>query len=189
MDSIISLEGWGRVYLIPNAFVTYLYHFHVDRDYFECHEVLEEYWKEETTQQKDSIWVGFILLAVANYHHRRNNFRGAMRTLEKAEAILHSQKKKIKELGLDINELFLLLEQHLITLKNNDPYQSYILPIHNPILLNQCLAYRNESNLTWGRESDLSNNDLIHRHKLRDRSSIIKERQNALNQRNQKDSE
>ena len=30
----------------PEAYIEYLMYFHGNRDYFECHEVLEEYWKE-----------------------------------------------------------------------------------------------------------------------------------------------
>lgn len=32
--------------LYPTAYIKYLFHFHTDRDYFECHELLEEHWKQ-----------------------------------------------------------------------------------------------------------------------------------------------
>ena len=57
----------------PQKYIEYLVHFHGDRDYFECHEILEEYWKKIDNGNKESIWVGLIQLAVANYHHRRKN--------------------------------------------------------------------------------------------------------------------
>jgi uncharacterized protein len=175
--------------LIPIAFIKYLYHFHVDRDYFECHEILEEFWKEETEQQKNSIWVGFILLAVANYHHRRNNFPGAIRTLEKAIAILNSHKGKIGKLGITETELLSILNYHLGMLKGNNPYQSYSLPITENVLINQCLSINENAKLNWGNKSNLSDESLIHRHKLRDRSDVIKERQNAILHKQEKDRE
>jgi uncharacterized protein len=172
--------------LFPTAFVKYLYHFHVDRDYFECHEILEEYWKEETDQSKNSIWVGFILLAVANYHHRRNNFSGATRTLAKAINILSTQKTEIIKLGFSEIVFFDLLHSHLLRLKENKPYESYTLPILNTVLLNECYSFSELSQLNWGNKSDLSNENLIHRHKLRDRTNVISDRHTALNQRNNK---
>jgi uncharacterized protein len=173
--------------MIPAAFEKYLYHFHVDRDYFECHEILEEYWKEHTDQQKNSIWVGFILLAVSNYHHRRNNFAGATRTLEKAISIFKIQKASISNLGLIENQFFELIESHLLNVRMNKPYLSYSLPIFNTVLLNRCYSISDISRANWGRTSDLTDESLIHRHKHRDRSIVIAERQNALLERKRKD--
>jgi uncharacterized protein len=170
--------------LIPIAFIKYLYHFHVDRDYFECHEILEEYWKEETDQQKNSIWVGFILLAVANYHHRRNNFSGATRTLEKAIAIFHNEKENVANLGINVEPFTELLQTHRINLHKNNPYQSYSLPILlSNKQLSQCYSQDEIAQIDWGKESNLYDESLINRHKLRDRKDVITERQNALIQR------
>lgn len=33
--------------MYPAEYLEYLVYFHADRDYFECHEILEEYWKEQ----------------------------------------------------------------------------------------------------------------------------------------------
>lgn len=160
----------------------------MDRDYFECHEILEEYWKENTDQQKNSIWVGFILLAVANYHHRRNNFSGASRTLEKAINILNHQIADINQLGFDEKNLFALLQCHLNRIKENKPYQSYSLPITvSKSQLEQCFTNNEISGMTWGKESNLTNESLIHRHKLRDRTDVITEREHALKHRKRKD--
>lgn len=175
--------------MIPNAFIRYLYHFHVDRDYFECHEILEEYWKEETDQQKNSIWVGFILLAVANYHHRRNNFSGATRTLEKAIAIFQCEKETIVKLDFNVEEFFDTLNGHMVRLNNKNLYQSYSLPIIlSNIQLTQCFTQNEISQINWGQESDLKNESLVHRHKLRDRTDVITEREHALIQRKKTES-
>lgn len=190
MDSIIKKKNEkGVVILIPIAFVNYLFHFHVDRDYFECHEVLEEYWKKETIQEKNSIWVGFILLAVANYHHRRNNFSGAIKTLEKAISIFINKNDDVEKLGFNANCLFEVLKMHLEKLSKNEAYCSYNLPISDKILLNYCFTFNDEAKQNWGNKSDLSDNNIIHRHKLRDRSEIIADRKKAKLQRIEKDSE
>ena len=68
----------------PKAYILYLVHFHGDRDYFECHEILEEHWKEMDPKDRMSHWVGLIQIAVAVYHERRENRQGAIRTLTKA---------------------------------------------------------------------------------------------------------
>ena len=31
--------------MYPTEYIQFLIHFHGDYDYFECHEILEEYWK------------------------------------------------------------------------------------------------------------------------------------------------
>jgi uncharacterized protein len=174
--------------MFPSALTEFLYHFHVDRDYFECHEILEEYWKKNTDQQKDSIWVGFIQLAVANYHHRRENFNGAKRTLEKAIYILSKHREELDVLGFEVKELFTLLEKHLSAVNDQLPYRSYILPVEINKEHLTCIYSKEEiANLVWGKESDLSNIDLIHRHRLRDRSEVIFERNQAINNRKKRD--
>jgi uncharacterized protein len=171
--------------LIPKAFVKYLYHFHVDRDYFECHEVLEEYWKQNTNQQKNSVWVGFILLAVANYHHRRGNLSGASRTLRKALTIFNNQRKEIAVLGFETRNFFEIIENHLNRLRENGEYFSYTLPITiKRSLLESCYTTEEIASMKWGQKSDLSNEDIVHRHSRRDRTEVIEERDRSLMERN-----
>lgn len=166
--------------MYPIEYIQFLVHFHGDRDYFECHEILEEYWKESSNQDKDSIWVGFILLAVSAYHHRRANQKGAIRTLDKAIKIFTFQKSLLAKLGIDHQLLFPLLDKRLTALKNEESYTSLQLPISDPSLLDICLKKCSEQGFQWGNDSDLTNEGIVHRHKLRDRSSVIRERIEAL---------
>jgi predicted metal-dependent hydrolase len=166
--------------LYPKEFIQFLAHFHGDRDYFECHEVLEEYWKKTDSRNKSSIWVGLILLAVSTYHHRRGNFSGAKRTLEKAVKIFNSQPSVLSGLGLDQNYMKDLLKERLSIIEKNGAYKSFNLPISDPALEEMARCYCEQEGYLWGKGNNSTDARLIHRHKLRDRTSILKERQQSL---------
>ncbi|MGJ7919926.1 DUF309 domain-containing protein [Neobacillus sp. LXY-4] len=172
--------------MYPSAYIQFLVHFHSDRDYFECHEILEEYWKETANQDKHSIWVGFILLAVSNYHYRRGNLSGAARTLSKSLAIFQGQEQTAHQLGINLTSLIPFLEERLIHIKSGFPYSSFNLPISDPGLLRECQQLTFAKGLKWGVDSNLDNKELIHRHALRDRSDVIQERSVAMARKNDK---
>ena len=54
-------------------FVNFIVYFNSNQDYFECHEVLEEYWKSIPDSDKDHPLTAYILLATGMYHWRRGN--------------------------------------------------------------------------------------------------------------------
>ncbi|MBS4191097.1 DUF309 domain-containing protein [Bacillus sp. FJAT-49705] len=170
--------------MFPKEYIEFLVHFHSDRDYFECHEVLEDYWKSVDPSNKRSIWVGFILFAVSNYHHRRGNYSGAKRTLTKSISIFHANINQLSMLGID-KEKFL----KDLRLKHNDiskgsKYISYNLPLIDQSLLSQCINKCQKDGLKWCSASNLENVQIIHRHLLRDRSQVINDRLLALNNKN-----
>ncbi len=165
--------------MFPKPYIEFLEHFHGDRDYFECHEILEEYWKHSDDRTKDSIWVGLILLSVSTYHHRRNNFQGAKRTLEKAIKIFESETST--NLGLDKGCFSHLLAGRLIAISKKESYTSFNLPINDPDLLAVCHQMCKQKGVIWGQKSDLTNASLVHRHKLRDRTGVIEERFQSIN--------
>jgi uncharacterized protein len=169
--------------LFPKEYIEYLVHFHGDRDYFECHEILEEYWKSVDPRNRKSVWVGFIQIAVANYHFRRGNLNGAYRMLRKAINILKQQSDTVEKLGMDQEKLLELLQNQLTEIKNGTNYNSLTLPITSESLLAHCMARSKELNIHWCSPSDLSNIEIIHRHSRRDRSDVILERNKALNNR------
>ena len=170
--------------MYSNEYIDFLIHFHGDRDYFECHEILEEYWKEVDPGNKQSIWVGLILLAVAMYHHRRGNFSGAKKSLTKSIVILTENKNQIDRLGIDSIKLLQDLTTNIDHIANGRKYSSYNLPINDAALIAICRNKCNQTGFIWCSDSDLSNKELIHRHALRDRSKVIEERQNALKNKN-----
>ncbi len=170
---------------IPKEFVQYLIEFQGSRDYFECHEILEEYWKEHLPLDRNSVWVGFIQLAVGMYHYRRTNHSGALRTLQKAKQILQDHPDKVNRLGIDSNELIHLLAQTIHNVQNKVPYKSPFLPISDPDLVIACQKMCDEAGYTWHGTSNLSDSLLINRHSTRDRTDVIQERVNQLKKRSE----
>lgn len=153
--------------MYPKAYVDFLVMFHGPRDYFECHEILEEYWKQNNTEGKESIWVGLIQISVALYHQRIGNFNGAARTLNKALTILKNKSEEIRQLGLDAGSVISLLEKRMTEIEDMQSYHSLTLPIIDSDLLQTCMDYCSQIGFEWNSPSDLSNDSLIRKHSLR----------------------
>lgn len=62
-------------------YVAYLIYFNRDRDYFECHEVLEELW---LAKNREPLYKGLLQVAVGLFHFRRGNIRGSLKMLQSA---------------------------------------------------------------------------------------------------------
>ncbi|UAL45830.1 DUF309 domain-containing protein [Sutcliffiella horikoshii] len=166
--------------MYPKAYLDYLYHFHCDRDYFECHEVLEEYWKEKEAIDREIHWVGLIQIAVGLYHQRRGNFKGSLRMLQNACRIIGKESSAINALGLDSGRLVKMLDERIVCVTKQEPYVSMNLPIADPDLQLSCDALAKSASKVWGAPSDLLDGSLVNRHTLRDRSDVIEERRKQL---------
>ncbi|MGC4376416.1 DUF309 domain-containing protein [Fictibacillus sp. Mic-4] len=167
--------------MYPKALIDYLTYFHGNRDYFECHEVLEEHWKNEGAQ--NSVWVGLIQIAVSLYHQRRGNKTGALRMIKSAIRILSNQKEELSRYGLHYEALMELLTKRDIEIENDEVYSDMNLPLLDLGLRKECERILQQTGLRWGSESDFNNKYIIHKHKLRDRTDVIEER---LKQKKQK---
>lgn len=167
----------------PQEYIEFLVHFHGSRDYFECHEIIEEYWKKVDRKNKNSIWVGLIQLAVSQYHHRRGNLKGAYKTLSKSLHIFHSQPEEVIRLGMDQNMLIRQLQVLLRKIEEKQNYESQNLPITSGDIITLCLERSRELRMNWGSPSNMSDAGLVHRHKKRDRTQVIQERDEALRKR------
>jgi uncharacterized protein len=159
--------------MYPKPYIDYLVYFHSFRDYFECHEVLEEYWKSASKQNRKKHWVGLIQLAVGLYHQRRDNVDGAEKMLKSAKRIVTQEKEEIAKLGLNVDELIGLITDRIKDIQESKSYYSIQLPINDASLLMQCKARTIEMGGHWGVSSDLTNEYLIHKHTKRDRSDVI----------------
>lgn len=165
----------------PAPYVTYLIHFHVERDYFECHEVLEAYWKQTTGSTHSQIWHGLIQVAVALYHERRNNRKGALKML--SSSINNLADEPLHEIGIDrANFIQRLKEKH--TLLQNDIVNDFVdidIPIEDSQLLEVCKVACQNRGLDWGKQSAKIDEYLCNKHTLRDRSDVVRERADRLN--------
>ncbi len=62
-------------------YIEFFYFFNIERDYYECHEVMEEYWMSEG---KNRLLQALLQVAVGLHHFRNSNVGGAIKLLEQA---------------------------------------------------------------------------------------------------------
>jgi uncharacterized protein len=162
----------------PDAYIDYLVQFHGTRDWFECHEIMEEHWKKDTGGAFSNAWLALIQIAVALYHERRGNRAGAVKMLD--SAIAKCEKEQWTALGVDGEALLVELRARSREWSPTGPVRAFRdldLPIIDQALLKQCKKKCAKLGVSWGQPSDLEDAGLLHRHTLRDRTGVIEERQ------------
>lgn len=82
-----------------SLYVQYIYFFNVKKDYYECHEVLEELWLE---QGRSTLYQGLLQAAVALYHYRNDNLAGAVKLFQASIDKLEAHPNVI--LGIDLRK-------------------------------------------------------------------------------------
>ncbi|WYP28189.1 DUF309 domain-containing protein [Alkalihalobacillus sp. FSL W8-0930] len=167
----------------PKAYIDFLIYFHTDRDYFECHEVLEEHWKTTPRKKGDHYWVALIQLAVGLYHERRQNLEGAKRMFTSSRRIIQNDPHAIKKLGLDSHQLLEMINDRLNQMEHTESFSDMNLPIDDPRLLLECRSACEAKELVWCAPSMLDREELVHKHSRRDRSEVIAERALQLKKR------
>lgn len=155
--------------LFHPLFVQYFTYFNGNKDYFECHEVLEEYWKILAPGDKKHPLVGYIQLATGMYHWRRNNQKGALRILKKAYRNLELNKSSIFVQCIDSEDLLKKCRNCISQMEQELPFTSFQIVLLNNEL--QKLVDKQIENLPT-----YSYDFLLNKHMLRDRSDILKER-------------
>ncbi|OMP65898.1 DUF309 domain-containing protein [Domibacillus epiphyticus] len=161
------------MYTYPVPYLAFLAHFHIDRDYFECHELLEEHWKN-TDGARDSVWVGLIQSAVFLYHYRRGNVNGAIRIAKKAVNCLSKKQIELARLGVDGDLFIASIRKSAARLRNGEPFAPISIPIADENLSDEF----NEFVETFKPNPD--EQYLSEKHKMRDRSDVIEARQLAI---------
>lgn len=145
----------------PNAYIQFLIEFHGTRDYYECHEILEEYWMEE----KELHWQKLIQLAVAVYHERRKNFRGSLRLYKKVLRYLRTNPKKLHDVAIDIDRLKVIVKNRIKNVLEEAPYEPFNLPLTDDELIKYCISICEQKNIRWCHIENLDDEFFIHRHK------------------------
>ncbi|MFF2089760.1 DUF309 domain-containing protein [Paenibacillus sp. NPDC058174] len=156
----------------PDAYLHYLMEYHATRDFFECHELLEEYWKEHPGDSRAEIWVGLIQLAVGHYHLRRGNYNGARKIY--ANSLQRLNLQALEELGIDGSKLLHALEHRQEKLLAGElvGYEEMDFDLIDPQLASEMQSRCQTAGLQWGIIEGIEA-AVIHRHKLRDRSEVI----------------
>lgn len=115
-------------------YLSYLVYFNRDRDYFECHEVLEELW---LARERDPLYKALLQVAVGLYHCRNNNLRGGTMMLSGASAKL--QEYPAETLGINLGKLVEEVKDYIRRLENSEEqaFSYYDLTIE---LIDQSLA-------------------------------------------------
>lgn len=164
----------------PREYIEYLVQFHGVRDYFECHEIMEEYWKKDSGSPMTPIWLGLIQVAVGLYHERRGNRVGALKMLE--SSLSHLYEEGMARVGIDgdaftadIRERIVRLKQHQAEPKE-EPYRDMDISFADPDLDKLCADEAAKLSVPWIAPSDLSDEMTVHKHLRRDRSGVVRER-------------
>lgn len=93
-------------------YVAFLAYFNRERDYFECHEVMEQLWLESG---RDALYQGLLQVAVGLYHHRNGNMEGGIKLLEAAVRKLEGNPPIV--LGIDLEQLLAAAKHRLAQLE------------------------------------------------------------------------
>ena len=159
--------------LFNPLFVEYCAYFNGNNDYFECHEVLEEYWKNIAPGEKEHPLVGYVQLATGMYHWRRGNVIGAARILVKAKTIFEQTPASSFYAYINLPALLTQIDHVLTTIEQQQAFQAFVFPITNDEL--QEIVNEQIKLLPV-----LSNNFIVNKHMLRDRSDILEARAEKL---------
>ncbi|SOB94177.1 hypothetical protein SAMN05880501_101775 [Ureibacillus xyleni] len=162
--------------LFHRLFVDFCTYYNGNQDYFECHEVLEEYWKEIAPGDKNHPLVGYVQLATGMYHWRRNNRMGAMKILKKALNNFSINQSSPFFDYIHYNQLYNDCEKSIAAIEKGYDFTSFKIEIQNAELA--ALVQKNITELPT-----LPLNYLLNKHMLRDRSDILNERNKKLEER------
>ncbi|RNF40537.1 DUF309 domain-containing protein [Planococcus salinus] len=147
-------------------FLQYIIYFNMEKDYFECHEVGEEYWKIVAPKNKTHPLTGWIQLAVGMYHWRRSNYPGALRSFIRAKVKLANKGVWVE--GFNHEKLLELLTYSIEAVTERKPFEAYEIPLTSLQLKQMADEYKAEHP-----PAEHDPYFLMHKHRLRDRSSII----------------
>lgn len=162
----------------PEEYIYYLAEYNGSRDYFECHEIMEEYWKEHPDSPFKTCWLVLIRISVCLYHARRGNWTGALKLMKKA--VGEADAKLFDQLGMDGTKLAQQLKLLALDWSREEiVYADIDLPITDARLREAAEFRSKELGYTWGIHGLDAGEAVIHKHRLRDRSDVISAREDS----------
>ena len=147
-------------------YVEFLINFNSLRDYFECHELLEEIWMEEYNLSIKKAYQALIQFAVGFYHWRRNNNIGATKTFIKCLKNMELSKDALYELGLDYHSLVDQINTSLKEIEEGLPYHSVDI-VMNDDLTTLYSDMASMINVPLRQDSNLLDTFNVNKHALR----------------------
>ncbi len=97
--------------------------------------------------------------------------------------ILQAEKQAVEGLGLDHSRLLELMQSVYEQIETGSSYKSIMLPIIDEKLEEACRIECKKKEYTWGQPSTLTDTFLIDKHRLRDRTDVILEREKEIERR------
>lgn len=150
-------------------FVQFLKEFNDTHDYFECHELLEDYWKEVSQAGKNHPLTAFILLSTSMYHWRRGNMTGAIKTMNGCIQRLQETFPSTYYETINYDKLMQDATHSINLMKEKNAFQQFTIELRNDQLQQLVQVVKRPAS------DDL--HFLTHKHMLRDRSEILIERE------------
>ena len=147
--------------MYDEALIDYLIEFHSKRDYFECHEILEERWMQDKVRKV--YWTALIQIAVGMYHYRRGNLEGAEKLFTKALGKIEEEMSDYTALGFLAQELKTQVQQALSDVQNNKPYTSINLAMTDALIA-ACEHRCQAQDCLFFKMSDMADERLLNRH-------------------------
>jgi len=163
----------------PEPLIDYLAEYFGSRDFFECHEIMEEYWKRKRQSPEARCWLLLVRLAVMQYHARRGNRIGAYKLFVKA--VEEFEPALLQAVGIDGARLGAMLRERKAkwTEPEKAAYEEFELPLADPELLRRARRACEERGWNWQTPLREVPEEIVHRHHLRDRRDVIAARLEA----------
>lgn len=158
----------------------------IKQDYFECHEIIEEAWKDNELFTKEDAEVFIVLIVTGEYHYRRGNITGASTSYKRALKLYDKHRYDLTAFGFT-EDLIGVLETRFTHLADT-PFAPLHFPVQNWVyegLYEMHRAdYESYSAFTFDiKERFEKDPNITDKHRLRDREEVIEARIEALNKK------
>lgn len=106
--------------------------------------------------------------------------------MKSAITILEKNSAHLLRLGINEAQLLFLLKDKLQSIQKKEGFTPLFLPLSDIALEKQCIELCEKQNLPWKDVNAISNEYIVHKHTLRDRTEVIAERNEQLQKRKQR---
>lgn len=130
--------------LYSPLYVAFFHYFNTERDYYVCHDVLEELWLEEG---REPFYQGLLQVAVGLHHLQNDNRNGAYKLLVSALEKLSLYPDK-ERMGLHLDRLKQDVQKYITFLNQKTCPDAYpepiVLELTDPVLRKEVVKMENQ---------------------------------------------